>query len=93
MPFLMSTKNNIDLGTVPGHLPELTQVKEIVITQAHIQLLVKRVYRHQYHYTGYCVTFLQNIIQTVNVLLSLLEELNIILLRPPENLVDDIRYQ
>ena len=35
-PFLISTKNNIDLGTVSGHLLELTQVKEIVITQAYI---------------------------------------------------------
>ena len=86
----MSTENNIDPGTVPGHLSELTQVKEIVITQAHVQILVKRVCGYQYHYTGYCVTFLQNIIQTVNVLLNLPEELNIILLRLPENLTDDM---
>ena len=31
-PFLMSTENNMDLGTVLGHLSELTQVKEMVIT-------------------------------------------------------------
>ena len=42
----MSIENNIDLGTILGHLPELTQVKEIVITQAHIQILIKRVYRY-----------------------------------------------
>jgi hypothetical protein len=36
MPFLMSTENNMDLGAVPGHLPELTQVEEIVITRVYI---------------------------------------------------------
>jgi hypothetical protein len=45
-PFLISTENNIDPGTVLGHLPELTQVEEIVIIRAHVQMLVKRVYRH-----------------------------------------------
>jgi hypothetical protein len=45
-PFLMSVENNIDLGTVPGYLLELTQVEEIVITRAHVQLLVKRVHGH-----------------------------------------------
>jgi hypothetical protein len=32
MPFLISIENNMDLGAVPGYLPELTQVEEIVIT-------------------------------------------------------------
>ena len=73
----------MDPGTVPGHLPELTQVKEIVIIRVHIQMLVKRVRGHQYHYTGHCVTFLQNIVQTVEVLLNLPEELDIVLLWPP----------
>ena len=42
----MSTENNIDLRTVLGHLLELTQVKEIVIAQVHIQILVKHICRH-----------------------------------------------
>ena len=46
IPFLMSAENRMDPGTVPGHLPELTQVKEIVIIQVHVQMLVKRVRRH-----------------------------------------------
>ena len=56
-------------------------------------MLVKRVRGHQYHYTGHCVTFLQNIVQTVDVLPNLPEELDIVLLRPPEHLADDMRYQ
>jgi hypothetical protein len=35
-PFLMSVDNNIDLGSVLSHLPELTQVEEMVITRAHV---------------------------------------------------------
>ena len=42
----MSIENNIDPGTVLGYLLELTQVKEIVIVQAHVQILIKRVRRH-----------------------------------------------
>jgi hypothetical protein len=45
-PFLMSTENHMDPGTIPGHLPELTQVEEIVIARAHVQMLVKRVCGH-----------------------------------------------
>jgi hypothetical protein len=45
-PFLMSVENNIDPGVVPSHLLELSQVEEIVITWAHVQMLVKRVRGH-----------------------------------------------
>jgi hypothetical protein len=93
MPFLISTENRIDPGTVPGHLPELIQVKEIVIAQAYVQMLVKYVHRHQYQYTGHCIIFLQNIIQTVDVLPNLPAELNIVLLQPPETLTDNTQYQ
>ena len=76
----MSVENYIDPGIVLSHLLELIQVKEIVIVQAHVQILIKRIYRYQYHYTGYYITFIQNIIQTVNILLTLLSKLDIILL-------------
>jgi hypothetical protein len=93
MPFLISAENNMDPGTVPGYLSELTQVKEIVIARAHVQMLVKRVCGHQYQYTGHCVTFLQNIVQTVDILPNLPEELDIVLLQPPEHLTDNTQYQ
>ena len=88
----MSADNNMDPGIVLSHLPELTQVEEMVITRAHVQMLVKRVRGHQYHYTGHCVTFMQNIVRTVDVLPNLLSELNIVLLRPLEYYTDDPRY-
>ena len=46
--FLFSNANNINLGTMPKHLPTLTEVKEIIITYIYIYLLVARVYRQQY---------------------------------------------
>lgn len=92
-PFLMSAENNMDPGVVPSHLPELSQVEEMVIARAHVQMLVKRVRGHQYHYTGHCVTFTQNIVRTINVLPNLPSELDIVLLRPPENHTDDGRYR
>jgi len=47
-PFLMSVENNMDPGVIPSHLPELSQVEEMVIARAHVQMLVKRVRGHQY---------------------------------------------
>ena len=92
-PYLMSADNHMDPGIVPSHLPELTQVEEMVIARAHVQMLVKRVRGHQYHYTGHCVTFMQNIVRTVDVLPTLPSELDIVLLRPPTSHADDPRYR
>ena len=47
-PFLFSNANNIDLGTIPEHLPTLTEVKEMIIAYIHIHLQVVRVCGQQY---------------------------------------------
>ena len=78
--FLMSQENEMDPGEVPAFLPQLSQLEEIVIARAHVQMVVKRYRGHQYRYSGHCVTFLQNIVKTVLVLLNLLEKLNILIL-------------
>ena len=44
-PFLFSDANNIDLGTVPKHLPTLTKIKEMMIAHIYIHLQVARVRR------------------------------------------------
>ena len=88
----MSVENYMDLGTVLADLPELTQVEEMVIARAHVQMLVKRVRGHQYQYTGHCVSFMQDIVRTVDVLPNLPSELNIVLLRPLEANTDNPRY-
>lgn len=92
-PYLMSAENNMDPGTVPSDLPELTQVEEMVIARAHVQMMVKRVRGHQYQYTGHCVSFLQNIVRTVNVLPTLPADLDIVLLRPSNQHANEPRYQ
>jgi hypothetical protein len=89
----MSVENNIDPGVVPSYLPELSQVEEMVIARAHVQMLVKRVRGHQYQYTGHCVAFMQNIVRTVNVLPNLPSELDIVLLRPPASHENDPRFR
>jgi hypothetical protein len=92
-PFLMSTDNGIDPGALPAHLPELTQVEEMIITQSHIQIIVYRYQGHQYHYSGHCVSFIQNTVKTVDILPNLPAELNIIVLRPSNRVINnDPRY-
>jgi hypothetical protein len=65
----------------------------MVIARAHVQMLVKRVRGHQYQYSGHCVTFLQNIVRTVDVLPNLPSELDIVLLQPQGSYADDLRYR
>ena len=36
----MSTENNIDPGVIPADLPELIQVKEMIIALVYIQMIV-----------------------------------------------------
>jgi hypothetical protein len=43
-PFLMSAENEIDLGELLAHLPELTQVEEMIIARSYVQMIV-----HCYH--------------------------------------------
>src|SRR5208282_5071046 len=37
-PFLMSVDNEMDPGEIPAHLPELTQVEEMIIAWSHVQM-------------------------------------------------------
>jgi hypothetical protein len=88
-PFLMSADNNMDPGEVPAHLPELTQVEEMIIARSHVQMMVHRYRGHQYHYTGHCVSFMQNTVKTVDLLPNLPAELDIVVLRPSDRVVKD----
>ena len=47
-PFLFSNANNINLSTMPKHLPTLTKVKEMIIAYIYIHLQVARVRGQQY---------------------------------------------
>jgi ATP-dependent DNA helicase PIF1 len=55
--------------------------------------MIKRYRGHQYQYTGHCISFAQEIIKTVSILPNLLEELDIILLRPSRQAIDNPQYR
>lgn len=93
-PFLMSVENEMDPGELPAYLPALTQVEEMIIARSHVQMMVYRYRGYQYHYSGHCVSFMQNIIRTVDTLPNLPTELHIVVLRPSDQVIQsDIRYQ
>ena len=94
VPFLMSADNEMDPGDLPAHLPKLIQVEEMIIARSHVQMMVHRYRGHQYHYSGHCVSFMQNMVKTVDVLPNLPAELDIVVVRPSDHVVDgDPRYQ
>jgi hypothetical protein len=93
-PYLMSAENEMDPGDIPAYLPELTQVEEMIIARSHVQMMVFRYRGHQYHYSGHCVSFMQNTVKTVEVLPNLPSELDIVVLRPSNQVSEnDTRYQ
>jgi hypothetical protein len=92
-PFLTSAENRIDPGVFPAHLPMLTQIEEIIISRSHIQIVLYRYRGHQYHYSGHCVSFMQNMIKTVDVLLNLPSELNVVALWPSDHVENETRYR
>jgi hypothetical protein len=84
----------MDLGELLAYLLELTQVEEMIIARSHVQMMVYRYRGHQYHYTGHCVSFMQNTVKTVDMLPNLLSELDIVVLRPSERVIEsDPWYQ
>jgi hypothetical protein len=56
-------------------------------------MMIKRYRGHQYHYTGHCVSFAQEIVKTVSTLPNLLEELDIILLQPLRHALNNNQYR
>jgi hypothetical protein len=92
-PFLMSAENQMDPGVLPAHLPVLTQIEEMVIARSHVQMVLYRYHGHQYHYSGHCVSFMQNMIKTVDVLPNLPSELDIVVLRPSDYVENETRYR
>jgi Helitron helicase-like domain at N-terminus len=90
--FFFSAANNMDPGAIPSSLPALSQVEEMVIARAHVQMVMKRVRGHQYHYSGHCVSFMQNNIKLFDALPLMPEDLDMVLLRPKDANKNDPRY-
>jgi hypothetical protein len=85
-PFLLSRENMMDPGDVPAYLPQLTQIEEILIARVHISLEVRQIRGQQYRYKGHIVNFLRDAGIVYNRLPLLPEELEIVILKPPNTL-------
>ena len=58
-----------------------------------MQMMVHRYRSHQYHYLGHCVSFMQNTVKTVDMLPNLPSKLDIVVLRPSNQVEGDPRFQ
>jgi hypothetical protein len=76
----MSAENEMDPGEPPAHLLEVTQVEEMIIARSYVQMMLHCYSGHQYHYLGYCVSFMQNTVKTVDMVPNLPFELDIVVL-------------
>ncbi|KAM4061826.1 hypothetical protein HRG_013382 [Hirsutella rhossiliensis] len=43
-PYFFSAANNLDFGEVPGNLPDLTMVEEMLIARVHVHVKVLQSY-------------------------------------------------
>ncbi|KJZ67980.1 hypothetical protein HIM_12631 [Hirsutella minnesotensis 3608] len=91
-PYFFSDANNLDFGEVPGNLPDLTMVEEMLIARVHVHVKVLQVRGAQYKYRGHVVHFLRNVGRLFEELPVLPKELDIVLLRPP-NMEGDPRFR
>jgi len=64
LPPLFSKSNGLNLGPVPGFLPILTAVEELLITRVYVHLQVVRVRGQQHRYTSHVYYFSQNTLKT-----------------------------
>jgi len=64
LPPLFSKSNGLDLGPVPGFLPILTVVEELLIMCVYVYLQVVHIRGQQHRYTGHVCCFGQNILKT-----------------------------
>ena len=60
LPPLFSKSNRFNLGPIPGFLPILTTVEELLITRIYIHLQVIYIRGQQHRYTSYVCFFSQN---------------------------------
>jgi hypothetical protein len=82
LPPLFGESNGLNPGPVPGFLPILTTVEELLIARVYVHLQVVRVRGQQHRYTGHVCCFSQNTPKTWRQLPRLPTELDILVVRP-----------
>ena len=74
---LFTEYNCLDIGSVPEHLSELTQIEEHLIARLHVHIQVWQIKGQQFKYKSHVVTFMQNTAKVYNKLPLLPSELNV----------------
>ena len=64
LPSLFGESNGLNLGPIPGFLPILTAVEELLIVRVYVYLQVIHIRGQQYYYTNYICCFGQNALKT-----------------------------
>jgi len=82
LPPLFGESNGLNPGPVPGFLPILTAVEELLIARVYVHLQVVRVRGQQHRYTGHVCCFGQNTLKTWRQLPRLPTELDILVVKP-----------
>jgi hypothetical protein len=81
-PFFFSRENALDFGAVPSHLPELSQVEEMLIARVHVHVQVFQYRGQQYKYSGHVINFLRDVGSVYSQLPLLPADLDVVILRP-----------
>ncbi|EXU94986.1 PIF1-like helicase [Metarhizium robertsii] len=81
-PYFFSVDNQLDFGSLPTQLPQLTSTEESLIARVHVHVNIMLVRGQQYKYRGHVVHFLREVGLVYNQLPLLPQELNTVLLRP-----------
>ena len=78
----MSRANDMDPGEIPHYLLKLSQIEQICISSAHVQMQVYKARSLQFRYTRHCVAFMNNYVKFNNRVPLIPSELDVILLAP-----------
>jgi hypothetical protein len=81
----MFSENRMDPRVFLAYLLILTQIEEMIIAKLHVQMVLYHYRSYQYHYSRYCMSFIQNMIKMVNILLNLPSELDIVILQSSDH--------
>ena len=88
-PCLMSAQNHMDPGDVPSHLPQLTQIEEILIARVHSAVELWQARGQQWKYKGHVIHFLRDVAKVYDQLPLLPEDIDVVLLRPAGHAADE----
>ncbi|PTB80600.1 hypothetical protein M440DRAFT_1324316, partial [Trichoderma longibrachiatum ATCC 18648] len=63
-PFFYSAGDGLDFGGVPSHLPNLSQVEEMLIARLHVHIQIFQHRGLQYKYRGHVTSVLRDTVHS-----------------------------